>query len=311
MDLDLRSLQKLQRDTGFNIDFLEKTFHFTNILSAIFGRERTGKQLTLKGGTALNFIYLDIPWLSVDLDLNFTGALEKQKMLEMRPVLSKEILNLGDSMHYMASQRPGSYILERYILKYKKLSGLRDSVRLEINFLERAPFMRIASKTFEHIFEFEKFRVNTYTIEEIAAMKTKAMVERLYARDIFDMYHISRLEMNDILLRKLMILYILMAGKEPDVDSLIAKVEKYSDKEMIRAIKPFLRREEEDALNPEQIKKALENFYRKIFVLDDSDFRFLESLKSGKLDLKNLFGKIRFNPLAEKHPGLMWALKSR
>lgn len=81
MELTLRSLQKLQRDTGFNPDFLEKTFHITKILSGIFKHKQIGEDFALKGGTALNFIYLDTPRLSVDLDLNFTGALEKKEML--------------------------------------------------------------------------------------------------------------------------------------------------------------------------------------------------------------------------------------
>ena len=77
MELNLRQLQKIQRDTGFNRDFLEKTFHMARILSWIFKGKRIGSDFALKGGTALNFIYLDIPRLSVDLDLNFIGSIPK------------------------------------------------------------------------------------------------------------------------------------------------------------------------------------------------------------------------------------------
>jgi hypothetical protein len=308
MELNLRSLQKLQRDTGFNPDFLEKTFHITKILSVIFKEKRIGSDFALKGGTALNFIYLGVPRLSVDLDLNFTGSLEKRKMLTRRRDIPKEISALVSSLGYGMTKRPSSYIMERYILRYKRLSGLPDSVRIEINYLERAPFIRITRETFDHIFEFEKFEVNTYSIEEIAAMKTKAMVERLYARDIFDMYEISKMSLNDKILKKLMVLYILMARKEPDVNNLILKVKKYNDNEIIRAIRPFLRRDKEGDLNPVFIKKTVEDFYKKVFVLDDSEKEFIESLKSGKLDLKRLFGKADFNPQADKHPGLIRSL---
>ena len=39
----------------------------------------------LKGGTALNLFVLRHPRLSVDIDLNYIGALEREEMLEKRP----------------------------------------------------------------------------------------------------------------------------------------------------------------------------------------------------------------------------------
>lgn len=308
MELSLRQLQKIQRDTGFNRDFLEKSFHMTRILSWIFKGKRVGSDFALKGGTALNFIYLDIPRLSVDLDLNFIGTLDKKDMLARRKDIPDEIADLANSLGYKMMKRPSSYIMERYILRYERLSGLPDNVRLEINYLERAPFMEIARKAFDHIFEGEKFKVNTYTIEEIAAMKTKALVERLYSRDIFDMYEISKLQLNNQILRKLMILYITMARKETDIEKLISKIRRCSNNEILSGVGPFLRRGQEEDLNPAFIKKSIEEYYRQVFVLDYSDNEFIKSLKSGKIDLKTLFGKEDFNPQAEKHPGLIWAL---
>lgn len=308
MELNIRQLQKIQRDTGFNRDFLEKTFHMTRILSWIFKGKRIGSDFALKGGTALNFIYLDIPRLSVDLDLNFIGTLGKKDMLARRKDIPDEIAGLADSLGYKMTKRPSSYIMERYALRYKRLSGLPDSVRLEINYLERVPFMKVARKTFNHVFEGEKFKLNTYTIEEIAAMKTKAMVERFYSRDIFDMYEISKLKLNNQILRKLIILYLIMARKGTDIDKLISKVRRYRNNEILRGVGPFLRRGQEEDLNPALIKKSIEEFYRQVFVLDYSDKEFIKSLKSGKIDMKTLFGKENFNPQAEKHPGLIWAL---
>lgn len=306
--MSLRALQKLQRDTGFNPDLLEKTFHMTRILSGIFRNKRIGENFTLKGGTALNFIYLDVPRLSVDLDLNFTGSLEKREMLARRKDIPEEIAVLADSLGYRMTKRPASYIMERYVLRYKRLSGLPDSIRLEINFLERVPFIRTVRRTFDHIFEFEKFRVNTYMVEEIAAMKTKAMAERLYARDIFDMYEISKLKLNEVILKKLMILYVLMSGKEPDVEDIISRVKSYDGSEIMRSVGQFLAKGLEKELNPALIKKEVSDFYKRVFVLNDSEKKFMESIKSGKIDLKILFEKESFNPQGKKHPGLIWAL---
>ncbi|MBS3819945.1 nucleotidyl transferase AbiEii/AbiGii toxin family protein [bacterium] len=308
MELTLRTLQKLQRDTGFNPDLLEKTFYVAKILSGIFKDKRLEADFALKGGTALNFIYLALPRLSVDLDLNFIGSLEKEGMLSKRKDMPEKIAALAGSMGYRMTKRPGSYIMERYALRYRRLSGLPDSGRLEFNFLDRVPFIGIVRRTFDSIFEFEKFKVNTYTIEEIAAMKTKAIVERLYARDIFDIFGISKLKLNENILKKLMILYILMAGKEPDVEDIISRVKRYDGKEMMRSVGPFMAKGHEKGLNPMRIKEAVSYFYRRVFVLNDSEKQFIESVKSGKIDLNILFEKENFNPQADKHPGLVWAL---
>lgn len=99
-----------------------------------------------------------------------------------------------------------------------------------------------------------------------------------------------------------------MVGRKPEIDSLISKVKKYDEKEMTKAIKPFLREEWNKSLEPKKIKRTVEEFYRKIFIPDESDLSFLKALDSKKLNLKILFGKLGFNPQAEKHPALLWAL---
>jgi len=50
------------------------------VLRTIFAEPFLRDNLTLKGGTALNFIYFDLPRLSVDLDFNLTGPVEDADM---------------------------------------------------------------------------------------------------------------------------------------------------------------------------------------------------------------------------------------
>src|SRR4030042_2486234 len=113
--MDLMALQKLQRDTGFNPPVLEKAYHITRILAAVAGSETLSKALALKGGTALNFVYLDLPRLSIDLDFNFVGAAEKRKMLEARPRIGEEIVRLAKATGHELIPKPGSYIMERFL----------------------------------------------------------------------------------------------------------------------------------------------------------------------------------------------------
>lgn len=161
--MDLRELRKIQRDTGFNPGFIEKVYQLTRILEAVYSDNNLKEYLALKGGTALNFIYLNIPRLSVDLDFNFVGALEKNKMLQLRPTVTDRIKVVADNLGFTTSKKPFSYILDRFLLRYRSLQGLRDSMRIEINYLERIPVVVPVQKSFHHFFgDIERFKVKTY-----------------------------------------------------------------------------------------------------------------------------------------------------
>jgi len=309
--MDLRALQKLQRDTGFNPVFLEKTYHITRILAAISQNDILADALALKGGTALNFVYLDVPRLSIDLDFNFVAAVEKEKMLEIRPRLKEEIERFAKALGYELDAKPGSYIMERYLLRYRSLAGPADSVKLEINYLERVPVMGAVSKRFRHIFELPEFRVRTYAIEEITAMKTKAMAERLYARDIYDVYHASKLKMRKAILRKLIMFYLVLAEKEPRLDTLLSRIERYGEQELLRSVRPFLRNEKAASVELGEIKGRVEEFYRKAFVLNKDDKAFVKSYDEGEPDVRTLFRAVKVNPEVQAHPGLALVLKKK
>lgn len=154
-----------------------------------------------------------------------------------------------------------------------------------------------------------KFKVSTYTVEEICAMKTKAMVERLYARDIFDVYNVSRLKLKKDVTKKLIILYMLMARKRPEVETLVSKIRSYEDEEIIRQVGQFVR--QDYIANAATVKRRVADFYEKILKLDGNDREFLERIEEGIVELDILFDGIEYNKKAQKHPSLYHALKSQ
>ena len=61
--------------TGFKAEMVEKVLHLLNLLNALNSHPFLKGKWVLKGGTALNMFILDLPRLSVDIDLNYIGAL--------------------------------------------------------------------------------------------------------------------------------------------------------------------------------------------------------------------------------------------
>jgi predicted nucleotidyltransferase component of viral defense system len=180
--------EKIQRETGFNLDLLEKVYHLTRILNEIQGIDVLRDNLTLKGGTALNFLYLDISRLSIDIDFNFTGKIAKEDMKGIRPGIEEAVMTFGDNLGYDVEERGSSYILSRHRLRYTTIRGTKDHVKIEINYLDRLPIGNTVKRDFNSIFpDITLFPVVTYTLEEITAQKTKACIERTEPRDIFDL----------------------------------------------------------------------------------------------------------------------------
>ena len=70
-DLTREELDALAKKTGFLKNSLEKMFKQLDILSVLQTHPITKNAFVLKGGTALNLFILDIPRISVDIDLNY------------------------------------------------------------------------------------------------------------------------------------------------------------------------------------------------------------------------------------------------
>ena len=77
--------------TGFRPDVLEKVAHLLGLLDAMRSHPFLKGKLVLKGGTALNLFVFDVPRLSVDIDLNYVGAEDREAMLAERPKIEQAV----------------------------------------------------------------------------------------------------------------------------------------------------------------------------------------------------------------------------
>jgi predicted nucleotidyltransferase component of viral defense system len=66
-------------ETGFLANNLEKAYRITQVLGEINSFDAEG-YLALRGGTAINFCYQDVPRLSIDLDEVYIKSFEKGAM---------------------------------------------------------------------------------------------------------------------------------------------------------------------------------------------------------------------------------------
>ena len=85
MNLSRERLAQVAQQTQFRPDVLEKVIRLLNLLDGFRSHPFLENRLALKGGTALNLFMFDLPRLSVDIDLNYVGAPDRETMLVERP----------------------------------------------------------------------------------------------------------------------------------------------------------------------------------------------------------------------------------
>lgn len=91
MNISLERLQDEARRTGFRAEILEKVLRLMAMLDGLRSHPYLKGRLALKGGTALNLFLFDIPRLSVDIDLNYIGAVERDTMLAEKPNIAQAV----------------------------------------------------------------------------------------------------------------------------------------------------------------------------------------------------------------------------
>ena len=101
-----RTLQRLANETGYQSGTLEKALRLLDLLREIARDPILSERLALKGGTALNVFHLPLDRLSVDIDLNYIGALDRAEMEAERPVVDAAINRLLAARGYRVRRQP-------------------------------------------------------------------------------------------------------------------------------------------------------------------------------------------------------------
>jgi hypothetical protein len=228
--LTRKEFEKIQRTTGLNLELLEKIYHLTRILNKIQERSFLRNNLTLKGGTALNFIYLNFPRLSIDIDFDYTGKLTKDEMMEQRPQIEKEIKDTALKFECKIKDRGSSYIISRKSLQYQTTRNTKDHVIIEINYLDRIPLGDREIRKFPSIFpDISSFKVATYSIEELIAQKSITCLNRYESRDLYDINILSQQEISLKEIQTYATIYFCISGNnnKPDISKVDSCISLY------------------------------------------------------------------------------------
>ncbi|MCE9637989.1 MAG: nucleotidyl transferase AbiEii/AbiGii toxin family protein [Planctomycetes bacterium] len=184
--LTREELQRAAADGGFDSESYEKVSLLVALLEGVRSHPYLGPRMVLKGGTALNLFVLDLPRLSVDIDLNYVGAADRATMLAERPLVERAIEQVCGRQGVTVKRVPSDHAGGKWRLSYASALGSTRTLELDVNFVLRTPLWPIGFRDCQPIAGIRAMRVPVLDIHELAAGKLAALFARSAARDLFD-----------------------------------------------------------------------------------------------------------------------------
>ena len=190
----VQTLQRIAGETGYQMDTLEKVLRLLDLLDEIAEDPMLSERLVLKGGTALNVFHLDLDRLSVDIDLNYIGALDLAAMESERPEVDAVIDRLLASQSYGVRRRPAEHAGGKWVSRYASALGGNASLEMDVNYMARQPLFGAIRMESRFLGRVRTSRVLVLDLHEVVAGKIVALFDRHAARDLFDVRRILSIE---------------------------------------------------------------------------------------------------------------------
>lgn len=201
-------LRKEAGRTGFRPEMLEKVHRLLDLLEAMRRHPYLKSRVVLKGGTALNLFVFDVPRLSVDIDLNYVGALERETMLAERPVLERAMEAVAGRLGLALQRAPEAHAGGKWRLRYESRFGQGGTLELDINYMYRVPLWPSNVLGSRAVGSRQVQGVPVLDVHELAGGKLAALLARGASRDLFDAHHLLTRHALDIgRLRTAFVLY--------------------------------------------------------------------------------------------------------
>lgn len=184
------SLLKEARAKSYKPEILEKVYRLISVLDQFISVPYLRDRLVLKGGTALNLFYFDeIPRLSVDIDFNYIGQIEREKMLQEKSVINDAINQILLQNQFELDRSPTHHAGGKMIWRYPSALGQRGNLEIDLNYMYRQPLWPIKMMTPKIMLE-KTVEIPVVDIHELAAGKLSALFSRTASRDLFDAHYL-------------------------------------------------------------------------------------------------------------------------
>lgn len=210
MTITRPQLERLAAELRFQPDPLEKVLRLLELLEGLGRHPFLRGRLALKGGTALNLFLAELPRLSVDIDLNYIGAVERATMLAERPSVERAVADVCGRLGLSVRRVPGEHAGGKWRAAYARAGGGSGTLELDLNFLLRRPLFEPQPLDSVALGGRAARQILVLDVHELLAGKLAALFGRSASRDLFDAHQL--LQRDDIELEKLRLCFAVYAA---------------------------------------------------------------------------------------------------
>ena len=297
--------------TGFRAEMVEKVLHLLNLLGALNSHPFLKGKWVLKGGTALNMFMLDLPRLSVDIDLNYIGKLDREEMLMDRPKLEQAAQAVFSREGLTTKRVPDEHAGGKWRLSYQSFTGQSGNLEVDLNFMFRQPLWDIQLADSQPFGDFQAKSIPVLDLHELAAGKLAALLARGQARDLFDCHRIFNM---DYLERdRLRIAFVVYGGmNRKDWRTVSIEDVDFNPAELTRLLTPTLdARAIQEQGSPAEFGACLVRECREglsmVLPFNDAERQFLDLLLDrGEIDSTILTADKALQKYIQQQPLLEW-----
>lgn len=190
--MNVDELRSKAAENGLSLNYVAKDEMVSSILRDLQGYD----DLVLKGGTAINRVYVRNKRFSedIDFDIVFSGT-PKQAIPRTQEIISKVKERLT-----IAPARIMKNTI-RYDIYFTNPLAHRDRIMLEFSIKEHAKHYekRIVNAGFVPA---DPALLNVYDVEELIRQKIECILNRTEAKDFFDLHHLLQLPHKKVPLNK-------------------------------------------------------------------------------------------------------------
>lgn len=302
-------LGKQAKELGFVRDTYEKVCRLTDILKFFENDALLGNSLALKGGTAINLTIFNLPRLSVDIDLDFSKNITRDEMMATRSIINDRIEKFMKANGYLLSPKSKQYhALDSFVYEYSNSGGMKDNIKVEINYMLRCHVLETEQRHFESSWEPIGVSVLSVAPIEIFASKIVALINRTAPRDLYDIYNLVKFglidESEEPLLRKCVVFYSAIGAESPPFEFQFNMIDQVTQNRIKTDLYPVLRNKDKFDLKTAQMQ--VKAWLELLLKLEDNEQEFLDAFRNKTYQPELLFESTEIVERIRNHPMALW-----
>lgn len=291
---------------------LERVLRLIDVLKFINTDEYLKEKLALKGGTAINLVFYNCTRLSVDIDFDYIGSIEREQMISDRALIEAKLLSYmqESNIQYRSDKTKKTHALDSFVFNYSNMFNAIDMIKVEINYMNRIHLFECEKRTITLQLK-DKVEVLVLNKFDLFASKVNALINRTTIRDIYDVNNmiINKTIKNDEfnLFKKCVIFYSLLSSfDKANIKVLFEecknRMNAFIGKRVPQYLTATLKQNEEFDINNavNNISDLLDNILKS---LTENEITFIKSFPNVIVDL---FDNDLIDEKVEKHPMIIW-----